>query len=379
MKDSVVSHREKTRQIPYVNIAGQHAKLKSELLAAIGKVVDHGQFILGPEVKMFETRFAKLCGSQYAVAVNSGTDALILALRALKIGASDEVITVSNSFISTVSAIQMVGATPVFVDVREDLNIDPSLIEAAVTQKTRAILPVHLTGHMAEMDAITQIAKKHKLAVIEDSAQAVLAEFQGKRAGAWGDVGCFSVHPLKTLNACGDGGVITTSDKSIYDELLLLRNLGLENRDNCVRWSSNSRLDTIQAATLLVKLNHLESWTKKRCAHAAAYRQALSLVKQVTCPAADTNGKSVYHTFVIQAERRDNLKSFLESRGIESGVHYPIPIHQQSVAKNSGFAEATYPVAESQAKKILSLPIFPELTSADIVHICNTIRSFYQT
>ena len=251
-------------KIPYVNLAAQHAGLKVELLEAVEAVLEKGNFILGEEVSQFEKRFSELCGVPYAVGVNSGTDALILALRVLGVGEGDEVITVPNSFVATAACIRLVDARPVFVDVRNDYNMDPERLERAVNRRTKAIIPVHLTGRPADMDPILALAGRKGIPVVEDAAQAVLAEYRGRRVGSFGTLGCFSMHPLKTLNACGDGGVLTTSDSRIYEELKVLRNLGLKDRNQCLRWSGNSRLDTIQAAMLLVKLKYLETWTGKR-------------------------------------------------------------------------------------------------------------------
>ena len=267
--------------VPYVDLARQHAPLRNELLDAVGQVLDDGQFILGERVVQFEQAFAQLCGTRFAIAVNSGTDALILALRALGIGAGDEVITVPNSFVATTSAISLVGATPVFVDVSDDFNLDPARLEPAITRRTKAILPVHLTGRPANMAAIQNVADARGLPVIEDASQAVLAEYRGRRVGSFGTLGCFSLHPLKTLGACGDAGVITTNDADLDRELRLLRNVGLVSRDNSVIWSSHSRLDTLQASILLLKLKYVEAWTEKRRANAASYQHALSGLSHV--------------------------------------------------------------------------------------------------
>lgn len=358
-------------------MAGQHSALKGELLEAIGSVLERGQFILGPEVQEFEKNFAELCGVRFALGVNSGTDALILALRVLEIGAGDEVITVPNSFVATASAIRSVGARPVFVDVREDYNMDPAQLERAITGRTKAVLPVHLTGRAADMDPILKIAEGRKLHVIEDAAQAVLAEYRGRRAGSFGKIGCFSLHPLKTLNACGDGGVLTTNDETLYERLKILRNLGLKGRDECVTWSGNSRLDSLQAAIVLVKLKYVEAWTERRRANAAYYRKALAGIRGLRTPEDRPFEKAVYHTFVIQAERRDALKQYLEEKGIGTAIHYSIPIHLQKAAKELGYREGSFPVAERQAKEILSLPIYPELSVSDLEYIADKIRKFY--
>lgn len=363
--------------IPYVNLAAQHAPLRSELLSAVDRVLGHGKFILGPEVEEFERRFAQMCGVRHAIGVGNGTDALVLGLRVLSIGTGDEVITPPNSFVASAAAIALVGARPVFVDVTGDLNIDVSRIEAAVTSRTRAVLPVHLTGRPAAMGPLMSLARRRGLAVLEDCAQAVAAECDGQRVGSFGDVGCFSLHPLKTLNACGDGGVLTTNDPAIDRRLREMRNLGLKNRDDCVVWSGNSRLDTLQAALLLVKLGHLDEWTGRRRAHADAYRRLLAGIPGVDLPVERPNERAVYHTFVIQADRRDELRAFLTERGIGTQIHYPVPIHLQSAARELGYGPGSFPVAEAQAGRILSLPVYPELTAEDLARVASEIRSFY--
>ncbi len=370
--------RAKTRRVAYVDLAAQHRPLKAELMAAVERVLDHGKFILGEEVREFETKFAELCGAKFAVGVSSGTDALILALRALDIGPGDEVITAPNSFVASASCIALVGAKPVFVDVADDYTLDAQRLEAAITKKTKAILPVHLTGRPCDMDAIMAIAKKHGLAVVEDSAQAVLAEHRGKRVGSFGDMGCFSLHPLKTLNACGDAGIATTSDPAFYEKLLLLRNIGLKTRDDCVLWSGNSRIDTMQAAMLLVKLKHLEDWTRARRKNAEFYRRALADVPQVQLPIERPHERAVYHTFVVQAERRDELKAFLSQAGVDSAIHYPIPIHLHRAAASLGLKPGAFPIAERQARKILSLPVHHQLTQSDLNTVVETIKEFYR-
>jgi dTDP-4-amino-4,6-dideoxygalactose transaminase len=364
-------------KIPYVNLAAQHRALKGELLAAVGRVMDRGQFILGEEVAEFEGRFADLCGTRCAVGLNSGTDALILGLKVLGIGPGDEVITVPNSFVATTAAVMLVGATPVFVDVGADYNLDPDLLEQAVTPRTRAILPVHLTGRPAAMDHILEVAEAHNLAVVEDAAQAVGAELGGRRVGSFGRVGCFSLHPLKTLNACGDGGVVTTEDPELAEEVKVLRNLGLKTRDDCVTWSGNSRLDTLQAAILLVKLPYLEAWTALRRAHAAFYQEHLREISQVRVPADKPGERAVYHTLVIEAEDRDGLKDYLAREGVGTAIHYPIPLHLHNAARSLGYQPGDFPRAEAQARRILSLPVYPELREEELHYIVSRIRSFY--
>jgi len=367
-----------SRRVPYIDLALQHRPLKRELLEAVGRVLDSGQLILGPEVGAFEERFASLCGTRFAVGVANGTDALVMALKAVGVGPGDEVITAANSFVASATAIALVGARPVLADVREDYNLDPASVEKALTRRTKALLPVHLTGRPADMDALMALAKKRRLKVVEDCAQAVLAEYRGKRVGSFGDVGCFSLHPLKTLNACGDGGVVVTSDPALAERFKRLRNLGLESRENCVEWSGNSRLDTVQAAMLLVKLKHLEAWTEARRRNAAFYQKALADIPGLLVPRDQRHERAVYHTFIVQAERRDALKAFLAERGVDTAVHYPRPIHLQDCAKDLGCKRGSFPVAERQAGRILSLPVFPELGEAGLGIVASSIREFYR-
>ncbi len=367
-----------TTKIPYIDLSHQHAAIKDKLLAAVERVIDHGQFVLGPEVGEFESKFAQFCGTKYAVGVGNGTDAIILGLKALGIGPGDEVISVANTFISTISSIALVGAKPVLVDVRNDYNIDPQLIEKAITKKTKALLPVHLTGRPADMDSIMGIAQKHGLKVIEDCAQAVGAEYKGKKVGTFGDIGVFSLHPLKTLNACGDGGVMVTNDRQTYDMLRALRDNGMKNREECIVWSSNSRLDSIQAAMLLVKLDYFEKWTEKRIENAKFYQKVLSKLNVVRFPVDHPHEKSVYHTFVIQADGRDALSSYLAEKGVGTKIHYPIPVHLQPAARHLGYKKGDLPTTEQQSQNILSLPVYPELGHEDLGYIVQSIEEFYK-
>ena len=317
--------------VPYVDLVAQHQALRTELLEAVDQVLSHSQFVLGPEVGVLEAEVAALCGTSEAVAVNSGTDALVLALRVLGVGPGDEVITVPNSFVASASAIGLVGARPVFVDVGEDYNLDPAGLPAALTPRTRAILPVHLTGCPADMDPILSFARRTG-SLSSRTAPRPSARHRGQRVGSLGDLGCFSLHPLKNLNACGDGGLITLNDPNRAARLRQMRNLGLVSRGVCGAWSGNSRFDTIQAAMLLVKLRHLPRWTARRRENAAFYRQALADLAEVRLPLALPDREAVYHTFVIQAERRDALTEHLAARGVGSAIHYPIPIHLQPCA-----------------------------------------------
>ncbi|MDB9475050.1 DegT/DnrJ/EryC1/StrS family aminotransferase [Dolichospermum circinale] len=365
-------------QIPFVNLKIQHAGIKGELLTAISEVIDDANFILGEQVPEFERQFAQLCGVRYAVGVNSGTDALILALKALGIGVGDEVITAPNSFVASATCIRLLGAKPVFVDVGDDYNIDPNKITGAITPKTKAIIPVHLTGRPCKMQPILDIAQEKGIAVVEDAAQAVLAEYQGQRVGSLGTLGCFSLHPLKNLNACGDAGVIVTNDPELYNQLKIMRNIGLRTRDDCVMWSYNSRLDTLQAAILLVKLRYLQEWTNQRRQNAHYYQSQLADIPQIKIPREQEWEKCVYHTFVIQVERRDELRQFLSDRGIGTAIHYPVPIHLSTAGKELGYSLGSFPITEMQASHILSLPIYQGLTVEELDYICQNIKRFYQ-
>jgi dTDP-4-amino-4,6-dideoxygalactose transaminase len=362
--------------IPYVDMGAQTKSLKKDLLAAIEEVLDHGNFILGKEVQSFEEMFASYCGVRFAVGVNSGTDALFLSLKALGIGQGDEVITAPNSFIATASVIIAAGAKPVFVDVRNDCNINPDLIKQAITPRTRAIIPVHLTGRPADMDPILEIAGKYKIQVIEDAAQAVGAKYRDKKVGALGDIGCFSLHPLKTLNACGDGGIITTDNEKIFEELRCLRNFGLVNRDETAVWGYNSRLDSLQAAILLVKLKWLDEWNTKRRQNAKVYATKLNGI--VDIQVEQPYEFCVYHTYVIQAEKRSELQDYLQNSGIGTRIHYPIPIHLQPAARELGYQKGDFPVCEEQSQRILSLPIHQGMKEEHVHYVADNIISFYR-
>ncbi|MFA6562317.1 MAG: DegT/DnrJ/EryC1/StrS family aminotransferase [Verrucomicrobiia bacterium] len=363
-------------RVRYVNLAAQCGDIRENMLAAVAQIFDGGEFILGATVERFEARFAAYCDCRHALGVGNGTDAIILSLKALGIGPGDEVITVANSFLATAAAVALVGARPVFVDVRDDYNINPDLIEAAITARTKAILPVHLTGKPADMDPILAIARRHHLHVVEDAAQAVGATYRGRKTGSFGVLGCFSLHPLKNLNACGDAGIITTNDEGLYQQLKKLRNHGLRNRDESEFWGFNSRLDSLQAALLLLKFDHLEAWTEARRATAAFYRERLSDV--VRCPDDLPGERAVYHTFVIQAEERGALQRFMLEQGVETKVHYPVPIHLQPAARSLGYQRGDLAVTERLTKTILSLPVYPELTAEQKLLVVQTIRTFYK-
>lgn len=366
-------------RIPYVNLAGQHQPLREEILKAVGSVLDSGQFILGEETERFEWEFAALCGVKHAIGVNSGTDALVLALKCLGIGPGDEVITAPNSYLASASCIALAGATPKFADVRPDMNLDPVAVARAITPRTRAIIPVHLTGKPAAMKELLVLAQQHGLEVIEDAAQAVGAKLDGRPVGGWGRIGCFSLHPLKNLNACGDGGVLVTNDETICQCVKLLRNHGQPNRNDCLEFSMVSRLDSVQAAILRVKLRHLEQVTARRRANAERYRRWLAGCARLQCPADAPGEFCVYHTFIIQADKRDELVRYLEARGIGTAIHYPTPIHLMTVGRKLGYQPGDFPETERQAGRILSLPVYPELTPAQLDEVADAILDFYRT
>jgi len=362
-------------EIKYINLPLQYEKIKSDVIDRVKSVFENGDFVLGQEVKLFEKRFAEYCKCKYATGLGSGTDALFLGMKSLGIGPGDEVITVPNSFISTAASIANVGAKPVFADVKEDYNINPESIQEVISDRTKAIIPVHLTGRPVDMSPITEISEDHDLFVIEDAAQAVGAEYKGKKVGSFGDVGCFSLHPLKNLSAAGDAGIIITNNFDIYKKITKLRNHGLRNRDMCDFWGYNSRLDSIQAAILNVKINYLDLWNEKIKKIAKIYQENLEGV--VDFPKDKKYEKSVYHLFMIQCDRRDELQRYLLKKGIETKIHYPVPIHLQQPAKLLGYKKGYCPVAELQAKRILSLPIYPELSRSQAVEVTKNIQEFY--
>ncbi len=364
-------------KVPYLDLASQFSD--PELRRAVMDLFCSCHFILGPQVEELEKRFAKLCGTRFALGLNSGTDALFLALKALGIGSGDEVITVSNSFIATAGAIAATGARPIFVDVSPDYNIDPAKITAAITDKTRAILPVHLTGNPADMPRILEISKRHGLAVIEDAAQAVGAEIKGIRTGSFGDFGCFSLHPLKNLNAAGDAGILTTDSEELFEKTRRLRNHGFKNRDEIDFFGYNSRMDSIQAAIVLERLKKLESVTESRRANAALYDKLLAplVPSNLAIPPRRPEVKQVYHTYVVQVENRENLVSYLAERGVETKIHYPTPIHLQMACRAMGWKEGDLPLTETQSKRILTLPVHQGLAPEQIEFVCSCIRNFY--
>ena len=364
------------RQIPYVNLKAQWIDERASLLPLIENVLASGIYVGGEDVEEFETAVAKLCGVQHAVALNSGTDALVCAMHAIGIGPGDEVITTPNSFIASAASIVQVGARPVFVDVGKDQNINVDLIESAITNKTRAIMPVHLTGRIANMSKILEIGKTYNLKIVEDAAQAIGSKYKGQLSGSFGNTGCFSTHPLKNLNACGDGGFVTTNDKSIAEKISLRRNHGLVDRNLVEDFGLVSRMDTLQAVVLCHRLNQLPKVIKKRRRNAELYSEALDN-RYVYIAAEKDYEFNTYHTFVIQVDNRDNLREYLNSQGIGTAIHYPVTIHQQPALKRLGYKLGDFPIAESQANRILTLPVNQYMTEEEVVYVADQVNSFF--
>lgn len=362
-------------KVPYVNFPEQFRLGKEETMAAIQAVMERGDFILGKDVVEFEKEFAALCGVKHAIGVANGTDSLIICMRAIGIAPGDEVITTPNSWISSASSIALIGAKPVFVDVADDQNMDSSLLEKAITKKTKCIMPVHLTGRCARMPEILAIANRHGIPVLEDAAQAVGAVTGGIKAGAGGLFSSFSLHPLKNLNATGDAGIITTNDDEMAKKLKMWRNHGMRNRDEIDFWGYNSRLDTVQAAVLRPRLRELPDIIEKRRAFAKKYCSALADIVQV--PVERDDEFHTYHVFVIQCDRRNELQAFLLERGIDTKIHYPIPIHLQRCASELGYKKGDFPMTERQAERILSLPINQYLSDEQIDLVIDSIKEFY--
>lgn len=346
-------------------------------MEAFDRVGISGQYIMGPELERFEQEAAEYCGTKHALGVANGSDALFLALKAMGIGLGDEVITCPNSFVATAWVIVAAGARPVFVDVGEDYNIDVKQIKPAVTPRTRAIIPVHLTGRPAEMDLINDIAASLGLYVIEDAAQAIGARYKGRRVGSLGKIAGFSLHPLKNLGLFGDGGLVTTDDRVLYENVSKLRNHGLRSRDECQVWGYNSRLDSLQAAIASIKLKHLDGWNKRCREIASLYRAGLQDI--VSVPRDRDYENPVYHNFIIQLERRDELIKHLANRGVGSRIHYPIPIHLQECAAMLDYGPGDFPVTERLAKQILSLPIYPELSDTEVGYVIESVYSFFRS
>jgi len=366
-------------QVPFVDLAAQYGSISAEINEAISKVIRESDFILGREVRLFEEEFAAFCQTKFAVGVDSGTSALELALRAYEIGPGDEVITAANSFIASALAISHSGATPVLVDVDVDTyTIDVTAIERAITPRTKAIIPVHLYGHPADMDPIMQLAQRHGLVVIEDACQAHGARYKGKRAGSLGHAAAFSFYPGKNLGAYGDAGMVATSDDAVAKRLGMLRNYGQKEKYQHLFRGYNRRLDTLQAAVLRIKLKHLEDWNDARRQHAKNYTRLVGQTG-IVAPRAAAHCESVWHLYVIQFDQRDALKEHLGSRGIGVGIHYPIPIHLQPAYRDLGYRPGAFPVTEKCARRILSLPMYAELTPEIVNRVAETASQFAVT
>jgi dTDP-4-amino-4,6-dideoxygalactose transaminase len=352
----------------------------TEILDAIRDFIKTGAFTLGPPVAKFEESFAKLIGTKYAVGVGSGTDALKLPLKALGIGYGDEVITAANTFIATAGAINEIGAKPVFVDVTPYYTLDVQKIEAAITPKTKAIMPVHLTGEPADMEAVMDIAKKHNLAVVEDACQSISAAYRGQNAGTFGAAAGFSLHPLKNLNVWGDAGVIVTNSEEMYKKLLLLRNHGMKNRDEISVFGFNSRLDSIQAIVGNWLIKDTKKITERRIANAAIYDQGLSRLKEkVKLAPRRSDVRRVYHLYMFEVEkdRRDSLVKYLLERGVDAKVHYPIPLYQQEGLRHLGYKPGQFPETDRQAIQIVSLPVDQHLTEEQLNYSIKCVEDFF--
>jgi len=364
------------RKVPYVNFAAQFAEEREQLLPIIEAVFMRGEFVGGPAVDRLEEELAGYLGVDNVVALNSGTDTLLLGMKALGIGPGDEVITPPNSFVASTAAVLALGATPVFADVLDDQTIDPDAVRAAITSRTKAIMPVHLTGRMCEMDPLMALAERHGLAVVEDAAQSIGSLDHGRMSGAIGDVGCFSMHPLKNLNAAGDAGFVVLRDAEHARRVRLWRNHGLIDRETVAEWGMVSRLDCLQAEILRYRLPRLADVIERRRHNAARYRELLRGLP-IYMPDERNYAFDTYHTFVIQVDRRDELREFLAGRGIGTAIHYPIPIHLQPAAAWLGHGPGSFPATERQAGRILTLPVNQFLNDDDLVYIAETIGEFY--
>jgi len=363
-------------QIPLVDLKAQYQAIKPDIDAAIARVIANTAFIGGKEVSNFEAAFAEFQRTKRCVGVASGTGALFLALKALGIGPGDEVITTTHTFIATVEPIETVGATPVLVDIDPiSYNIDPNEVEAKITPRTKAIMPVHLYGQIANMDAIMDIARRHNLRVIEDAAQAHGAELHGMRAGAWGDIACFSFYPGKNLGAYGDGGAICTNDDVLADKVAKLRDHGRTSKYSHDEIGYGERLDGLQAAILGAKLRHLDGWNNARRQHARFYDEALADAPGISTPVAGADSRHIYHIYCIRVEGdRDAILKQLQARGVGAGIHYPIPMHLQPALSHLGQGQGDFPQAERAAESIISLPMYPELSGAQLEEIVVTLR-----
>ena len=367
---------QQSMQVPFVDLAAQYATIGPEIDRAISDVLRKTDFVLGKELALFEEEFAAFCDTKFAVGVDSGTSALELSLRAYGIGAGDEVITAANTFIATVLAISYTGATPVLADVDPTTyTLDPLRLKEAITPRTKAIIPVHLYGQPADMDPILELARQHSLIVLEDACQAHGATYKGKRAGALGHAAAFSFYPAKNLGAYGDGGMIVTNDEHVAVALRMLRDYGQSKKYRHEILGYNRRLDTLQAEVLRVKLKYLDAWNEARREHAHVYNRLLC-DSEVILPVEADYSKSVWHLYVIRSTERDALKAFLSSRGIATGIHYPVPIHLQPAYQHLGYEVGRFPITERCAKQDLSLPMYAELSPEQISFVAASIVEF---
>jgi len=361
--------------VPYTDFPAQNAGVRDELRGAFDDVLDSGHYIQGPNVAAFEREFADFCEAPYATGVANGTCSLHLVLRSMGVGPGDEVITAPNSFFASAAAISLVGATIVFADVNEDSNIDPDAIEAAITDRTRAIMPVHLTGRPVDMVRIQAIADVHGLGILEDAAQAVGSSFRGQKVGSWGTAASFSLHPLKSLHAFGDAGIVTARDERIISDVALRKNHGLVDRGTCAEWSFNCRLDEVQAALLRVQLRNVDAKIAERRRLAHRYNELLR--DYVVVPEEREGEVHTYQTYLIQAGDRDALQAHLRANGVEAIVHYATPLHLQPAAADLGYGPGSFPVTERLSDSILSLPLFPGMTVEQQDRVVAEIAAFY--
>ena len=362
-------------KVPFLDLKAHHRAHRAEFLRAIEEVMDSGAFAGGPFVAAFEEDFARFCDTEFAIGVGNGTDALWFTLLALGIGAGDEVITVPSTFMATAEAITYTGATPVFVDIDEKTyTLDPNELAAALTRRTKAIIPVHLFGQIADMDPIVAFAREHGLYVIEDAAQAHGAEYKGRRAGSIGDAACFSFYPGKNLGAFGEAGAVVTNDTSLRDKIRMFRDHGQSRKyyHDVVGW--NGRMDGIQAAVLSIKLRDLERGNELRRQHAARYDSAFADIEGLVRPTVADYAKHVFHIYAIRVEARDDVMRALEEKGIGCGVHYPVPLHLQEAYASLGYREGAFPNSEATSAEFISLPMFPELTTEQIDHVIQGVR-----
>lgn len=364
-------------RVPFSYLDRQFANV-DEYLADIRSVVKRGDFTLGEELRSFESRFAEICAAPHAIGVGTGTDALAIPLKVLGIGPGDEVITTSTTFIATVGAIVMTGARPVFVDSEDGFVVNPSLIESAITPRTKAIIPVHYSGNVSDMEKIMEIAEAFHLHVIEDACQAIGASMDGKPVGSWGDAAAFSLHPLKNLNVWGDGGVIVTHSEALAEKLRLYRNHGLIHRDEAVLFGVNSRLDTIQAIVGNRLINEVGFITGKRISNAERYDRAFrGLGPCVRVPRRRKGVKHVFHLYIVRVERRDQLLAYLQGQGIEAKVHYPIPVHLQKAAEQFGYRKGDFPKSEADSECMITLPAHQHLSEEEIDYVIEKVAAFY--